>query len=264
MSTLVTNLKDIDGIKKITDNITINTIPSGDNNIGNVDIATLPSIPEGTNNIGDVDIVSSVLPSGASTEATLAEILVKLISEPSTSANQSTIIDHVNGIETALTTLNGKDFATQTTLAAILNKIIESPATEAKLEAVRALLAGTITTQSTGSLTPVKTVTIASGATGLSDIIDLEGYQLFGIQMPATWVTANITFQTSFDGTTFQDAYDDSGLEITLQALQGKNISVDINALKLAPWKYVKFRSGTSGTPVDQTATRVLKIVAKV
>ena len=118
--------------------------------------------------------------------------------------------------------------------------------------------------KSTGSLTPVKTVTILSGATGLSDIIDLEGYQLFGIQMPATWVTANITFQTSFDGTTFQDAYDDSGLEITLQALQGKNISVDINALKLAPWKYVKFRSGTSGTPVDQTATRVLKIVAKV
>ena len=295
LSTIVTNIKTTDGIKKITDNITINTIPAGDNNIGNVDIVTLPTLPPGINNIGDVDVVSSALPLGASTEATLASILAKLISAPSTEAKQDTMIGHVDGIETALTTLLAKDFATQTTLAsilakiitspateakqdtliakdfatqttlaAILSKIIESPATEAKLESVRALLAGTISTQSTGSLTPVKTVTILSGATGLSDIIDLEGYQLFGIQMPATWVTANITFQTSFDGTTFQDAYDDSGLEITLQALQGKNISVDINALKLAPWKYVKFRSGTSGTPVDQTATRILKIVAKV
>ena len=35
-----------------------------------------------------------------------------------------------------------------------------------------------------------KTVTIANGATGLSDAIDLEGYQLAAIQMPATWVAA--------------------------------------------------------------------------
>ena len=41
----------------------------------------------------------------------------------STSANQVTIIGHVDGIEAALTTLNAKDFATQTTLAALNTKV---------------------------------------------------------------------------------------------------------------------------------------------
>ena len=56
------SIKDTDGIKKITD-----------------------PLPAGTNNIGDVDVVSSALPTGAATEATLASI-------------------------------DGKDFATETTL----------------------------------------------------------------------------------------------------------------------------------------------------
>lgn len=59
----------------------------------------------GANN--DVAVTSSALPSGAAT-----------------SANQTTIIGHVDGIETALTTLNAKDFATQTTLAAINAKLV--------------------------------------------------------------------------------------------------------------------------------------------
>lgn len=39
-------------------NVDVASIAAGDNNIGNVDIVTLPSIPAGTNNIGDVDIAS--------------------------------------------------------------------------------------------------------------------------------------------------------------------------------------------------------------
>jgi hypothetical protein len=34
------------------------SLPSGDNNIGNVDIVTLPSIPSGDNNIGNVDVLT--------------------------------------------------------------------------------------------------------------------------------------------------------------------------------------------------------------
>lgn len=57
-----------------------------------------------------------------------------------TSAKQDTIIGHVDGIETALTTLNAKDFATQTTLAALLAKVIAAPSTEAKQDAMIVLL----------------------------------------------------------------------------------------------------------------------------
>lgn len=67
-STLI-SIKDIDGIKKITD-----------------------PLPAGTNNIGDVDVVSSVLPTGAATETTLL------------AANQN-LID----IETLLTSIKNTD-----------------------------------------------------------------------------------------------------------------------------------------------------------
>lgn len=49
IDSVLDSIKDTDGIKKITD-----------------------SLPAGTNNIGDVDVVSSALPDGAATEATLA------------------------------------------------------------------------------------------------------------------------------------------------------------------------------------------------
>lgn len=38
--------------------VDIASIAAGDNNIGNVDVVTLPSIPAGNNNIGDVDVAS--------------------------------------------------------------------------------------------------------------------------------------------------------------------------------------------------------------
>jgi hypothetical protein len=38
--------------------VDIASIAAGDNNIGNVDVVTLPSIPAGTNNIGDVDVLT--------------------------------------------------------------------------------------------------------------------------------------------------------------------------------------------------------------
>ena len=48
------------------------------------------ALPAGTNNIGDVDVLSSALPTGAST-----------------SANQTTIIGHLDGVEGLLTTIDG-------------------------------------------------------------------------------------------------------------------------------------------------------------
>ena len=65
-------IKDTSGIKKITD-----------------------PLPAGTNNIGDVDVLSSALPTGAATEATLA----------------------TRATEATLQSVDGKDFATETTLA---------------------------------------------------------------------------------------------------------------------------------------------------
>lgn len=66
LDTAIDAIKDTDGVKKITD-----------------------PLPAGTNNIGDVDVLSSALPTGAST-----------------SALQSTLIGHVDGLEALLTTID--------------------------------------------------------------------------------------------------------------------------------------------------------------
>lgn len=67
--------------------------------LGKVDIAGFDvSLPAGTNNIGDIDVVSSALPTGAATEATLATLLTEA-------------------------TFAAEDFATQTTLAALLTEL---------------------------------------------------------------------------------------------------------------------------------------------
>ena len=52
------------------------------------DVLSLPSIPAGTNNIGDVDIVSSALPTGASTEATLSTMNGKVPSGLTVNSNR--------------------------------------------------------------------------------------------------------------------------------------------------------------------------------
>ncbi len=111
----------------------------------------------------------------------------------------------------------------------------------------------------------VKTFTIAAGATGLSDAVDLTGVQIAQIIMPADWVTANLTLQTcdTEDGT-YQDLYDDTGAEVVITAAADKNTAVNHNALNLAGITWCKLRSGTSATPVDQTASRTIKIIGKI
>jgi hypothetical protein len=57
--------------------------------------------------------------------------------------------------------------------------------------------------------------------------------------------------------------YDDLGTEVSIVVDDDKNTSVNDAALSLAQWRYVKFRSGTSGTPVTQTAARTINLVLK-
>ena len=111
--------------------------------------------------------------------------------------------------------------------------------------------------------TAVATSTIANGQS-LSGVIDLEGRTMVGIIMPAAWTAASLTFQACATQTgTYSDLYDDSGIEVAVQAAAARAIAVDLAALKLAPWRYLRIRSGTSGTPVNQGAERILTLVVK-
>lgn len=105
------------------------------------------------------------------------------------------------------------------------------------------------------------TAVVASGAS-LSGAVTLGGYRLAGVVMPADWTAANLTFQGSHDGTTYWNVYDDAGSEVSVTAAEDRDIGIRANvALALAPWRFLKVRSGTSGTPVNQAADRTLTLI---
>lgn len=120
--------------------------------------------------------------------------------------------------------------------------------------------------------TTYKNTTIASGSSLTSAVrigggVDQAGnttpdsFHLFAIIFPSAWTAANATFQISADGTTFVDLYDADGTETIAQADASRAVHLDPAIFSAVP--YLKIRSGTSGTPVNQAADRVLTLVLR-
>lgn len=110
--------------------------------------------------------------------------------------------------------------------------------------------------------------TIASGASLSSAVNVREGTHPAGsctpaaIIMPATWTAASITVQASVDGTTFYDVYDEFGTELTFTAAAARIIKIDAAAMWGVGLVF-KFRSGTTGTPVNQATARTLSLICR-
>ena len=91
--------------------------------------------------------------------------------------------------------------------------------------------------------------------------INLNGMRLFGIVMPAAWTAANLTFQASADGTTYSNMYNSDGTELTVTASTSRYIYLD--PAIFASVQFLKIRSGTAGTPVNQEAARTIGLVLR-
>lgn len=103
-------------------------------------------------------------------------------------------------------------------------------------------------------------VTIGSGS-ALSPAIPLGEYVLTGIAMPAAWDAAALTFQVSADGGTTWGEMQSTSAVVSYTAAAAQYIAIDPTL-----WRginMIKVRSGTSGTPVNQTADRVLTLVTR-
>ena len=104
-------------------------------------------------------------------------------------------------------------------------------------------------------------VTIASGAS-LSAAVDLGAQTLVGVLISASWTAAGLSFQGSPDGVTYGKLVNQAGTEITAAALAGgEYVCLDPDALYGT--RFIKVRSGTNGTPVNQGADRTLRLVAR-
>lgn len=110
-------------------------------------------------------------------------------------------------------------------------------------------------------VTPVyttKTITIAEGAS-LSAVVDLEQLNIVGLLMPAEWTAADITFQASPDNSTFGNVANSEGNEVKVIVAAGKFVGATLP--ELSGIRYLKIRSGTADSPVNQEAARSIKIV---
>ena len=101
------------------------------------------------------------------------------------------------------------------------------------------------------------TVTIANGQS-LSPAVNLGQKTLVGLQMPATWTAADITFQASGDGgTTFGELETSDGVAANAVAPFTIHTPVALQVIAFDPTRFrgvncMKVRSGTSSVPVNQ------------
>ncbi len=97
----------------------------------------------------------------------------------------------------------------------------------------------------------------STGGDANNGIIDLRGKSLVGIQMPAVWTAAVLTFSASMDGgVTYNDLYDDTMTERSISVVANRSITLD--PTKFMGVTHLKFRSGTGAAAVNQAAARTI------
>jgi hypothetical protein len=97
-----------------------------------------------------------------------------------------------------------------------------------------------------------------------SNAVVIGGALVFGIEIPAGFEATAITFQASQTlGGTYVNVYDDSGVEVSAVVAPSRMVSIDAASLKLAPYRFIKIRSGTSGSPTTCLAERILRVISK-
>jgi len=105
-------------------------------------------------------------------------------------------------------------------------------------------------------------VTIANGQSQATEI-NMGRKSLVGIEMPASWTAAVISFlaRGNADGTALP-VYNLDGAEMTLAgAAASRYLCVD--GTQLTGAQLLTVRSGTAGSPVNQGAARTLRLIVK-
>ena len=101
---------------------------------------------------------------------------------------------------------------------------------------------------------------IANGAS-LSGTYTFDTRTPVAIELPAALTGTALTFQLSTDNVTFKNLYDEFGTEVTVQVGTSR-----IVRLVPADWyfvKYLKVRSGTSGSPTAEGGDRTINFICR-
>jgi hypothetical protein len=202
-----------------------NALPAGTNAIGKL------SANSGVD-IGDVDVTSCALPTGAST-----------------AANQSTIIGHIDGVETLLGTIDADTGNIATAVQLIDNAI---SGTEMQVDVVASLPAGT---NNIGDVDIASAIPAGTNNIGDVDVLTLPatpaGTNLIGR------VSASAETSTVYNGTTALTPkfavidHATSGNNTIVTAVADKKIRVHQCVLNVAADVTIRFESGADGTALS-------------
>ena len=113
---------------------------------------------------------------------------------------------------------------------------------------------------------PALAALIANGQS-LSAEIDLGGCELLGIHVPAGFDGTALTFQAAEKtGGTFLNVFTSGGTELSLTVAASRYVvpaTDDALASLRGMGRYIKVRSGSSGTPTNQTDDSTLRLIVK-
>jgi hypothetical protein len=112
-----------------------------------------------------------------------------------------------------------------------------------------------------GAAASTPSVTIASGQS-LSGQFYVGHGRLVSIEIPSNWTTASITFQASYDGVNFDEVYDYEGNEVEMTVGAGELTPIG-NTPYFEGALWMKIRSGTVGSPVDQTDAVTIAVLVR-
>ena len=99
------------------------------------------------------------------------------------------------------------------------------------------------------------TWTIPNGQ-AVSAAVEITSYSPAVIEMPTAWTAANLTFLCSSDNVTYFNLCDSSGAEILITGAALQRIV--LGSTYFHTHKYLKIRSGTYASPVNQGAERTI------
>ena len=106
-----------------------------------------------------------------------------------------------------------------------------------------------------------QTATIALNGTLAPTTRLPNAHELAAIIMPAAWTAADITFQVGPTAAALANLHDSTGAEVTLTVTVSHYVPLPKNIANSA--RFLRLRSGTSGTPVTQLAAREIILVTR-
>lgn len=99
--------------------------------------------------------------------------------------------------------------------------------------------------------------------TALSNAVDLGGFTPVGIYFPLAWTAAALGIAVSRDNGQFSTIYTAAGADYGIATPVAGGLVPFLPSDLLVADRWIKLRSGTAASPVNQAAARTLVIVAR-